>query len=112
MKIKCKDNTVVINNVEYDIVQHDNGKKLSEIKIPKGWRLLYPSEAMMLFERGIIKKGWIYVQNVSNKYKSKDYVSRFYFDKKEAWFDLTFVGKDGTYDPNLGVIFAKDEVQK
>jgi len=40
--------TIIINNVEYELKQHDNGKILSDIKIPKGWRLLLPSEAMML----------------------------------------------------------------
>ena len=46
--------TITIDKVKYELEVHDFNKKLSEIKIPKGWRLLYPSEAILLYERGIL----------------------------------------------------------
>ena len=42
--------TKIINHVEYELKSHDFNKTLAEIKIPKGWRLLKPLEAMMLWE--------------------------------------------------------------
>ena len=99
--------TIKINNVEYELEQHDNNKRLSDIKIPRGWRLLLPSEAMMLYERGLIDSSfWFFVEQTNKEYKGSGYVARFVVNSGDAW-----LGCDGypTYaDAVLGVIFARD----
>jgi hypothetical protein len=70
--------TIIINKVEYELEQHDNGKVLSEITIPKGWRLLLPSEAVMLYERGLINNSfWFFVQQTNKEEQEKGNVARF-----------------------------------
>ena len=99
--------TITINNVEYELEQHDNGKRLSEIKIPKGWRLLLPSEAMMLYERGLIDKSfWFYVQQINKEGEKKGNVARFCAVSDGA---VLVCGRDPSYtDASLGVLFCKD----
>ena len=99
--------TITINNVEYELEQHDNGKRLSEIKIPKGWRLLLPSEAMMLYERGLIDKSfWFYVQQINKEEEKKGNVARFYAGSD--WASLSCGGGPSGTVASLGVLFCKD----
>ena len=97
--------TKIIDNVEYELEQHDNGKKLSEIKIPKGWRLLKPNEAMKLWDLGLLRDNWIFVENTNKKLK-KEYVARFGADLDGAYLDCN-------WNPQfslswLGVLFCRD----
>ena len=99
--------TKIINNVEYELEQHDNGKNLSEIKIPKGWRLLLPSEAMMLYERGLINNNfWFFVKQTNKIEKKKGNVARFDADSSRAYFVCD--GSDSGRGASFGVIFARD----
>ena len=96
--------TIKINNVEYECETHDFNKMLSEIKIPKGWRLLKPSEAMMLWE---LKQftDWFFVKQVIKKFKGKS-VARFYADSDGAGLGCS---RDADYrDAGLGVRFCRD----
>jgi hypothetical protein len=51
-----KTKTKIIDNVEYELETHDFNKKLSDIKIPKGWRLWKPSECYKLYENEEYRK--------------------------------------------------------
>lgn len=99
--------TIIINNVEYELKQHDNNKLLSEITIPKGKRLLLPSEAMMLYERGLLNNTfWFYVEQTNKKEKANGAFSRFYTYSGRAnlFCDWNSTDRYG----ELGVLFAKD----
>ena len=103
--------TIIINNVEYELEQHDKGKMLSEIKIPKDKRLLLPSEAMMLYERGLIDSSfWFFVQQTNKKEKKEGNVARFSAD--DDWANLNCDRDPSDRVGNLGVIFAKDLLTK
>jgi len=102
--------TIIINEIEYELKQHENGKKLSEITIPKGWRLLLPSEAMMLYERGLIDNTfWFYVQQTNKIEKDKGNVARFIANSDGAYLNCNG-NPSGSYSL-LGVIFCR-EVKK
>jgi hypothetical protein len=96
--------TKIINNVEYELKTHDKGKILSQIKIPKGWRLLKPSEAMMLWELKPFED-WFFVEQIIKRCK----------DKYVAWFVAYSVrarlycdGFPSNSDASLGVRFCRD----
>ena len=102
-----KPKSVIIGNVEYELEQHDNGKKLSEIKIPKGKRLLLPSEAMILYERGLIDSSfWFFVEQTNEEEKKKGNVARFYAGSGGAGLGCS--GDSSVTGSVLGVIFAED----
>ena len=94
--------TKIINNVEYEIKSHHYNRTLAEIKIPKGWRLLKPSEALMLLELEQFDD-WFFVEQ---PIKESKYVAR--FGTVSDWAVL-----DCNWDPSgcyagLGVRLAKD----
>jgi len=97
--------TKIIDNVEYELEQHDNGKELSEIKIPKGWRLLKPFEAQRLWDLGLLRDNWIFVENTNKKLK-KDYVARFYAYSDRAYLNCDWYPQYS--NSRLGVIFCRD----
>jgi hypothetical protein len=99
--------TVIINNVEYELKQHDNDKKLSEIIIPKGWRLLLPSEAMMLYERGLIDSTfWFYVKQTNKAEAEQGNVARFGAGSGRAYLDC---GRNpSNANAALGVLLCRD----
>ncbi len=98
---------IIINKVEYELKQHDNNKKLSEIIIPKGWRLLLPSEAMMLYEKSLIDSSfWFYVKQTNKKEKLKGNVARFGADSDGAGLGCN--GDPSFTNSALGVIFCRD----
>ena len=99
--------TKIINGVEYQMETHDKRKMLSEIKIPKGWRLLKPSEAMMLWELKNFPD-WFFVEQVIKKYKGK-FVARFYANSDGAYLDCSRIPA-GTYS-SLGVRFCRDVIK-
>lgn len=103
----AKKETIIIDKVEYELEQHDNNKKLSEIIIPKGWRLLLPSEAMMLYERGLIDSNfWFYVKQTNKEEAKKGNVARFCSDSDGS---ILRCDRDpsGTYD-SLGILLCRD----
>ena len=102
--------TIIINKVEYELEQHDNGKILKDIKIPKGWRLLLPSEAMILYERGLIDNTfWFFVQQ-TNKEEKKGNVARFGAYSGGAIFSCGW-DPSGS-DASLGILLCKDLGEK
>jgi hypothetical protein len=99
--------TIIINRVEYELEQHDNDKTLSKIKIPKGWRLLLPSEAMMLYERGLINNTfWFFVQQTNEEEGEKGNVAGFGADSVRAFLDCD--RDPSNRNAGLGVIFCRD----
>jgi hypothetical protein len=94
--------TIIIDNVKYELVQHDNGKRLSEIKIKKGWRLLKPWEAQRLWDLGYLRDNWIFVDNPLDN----DSVAGFGADSGRACLNCS-VDTANRY-ASLGVIFCKD----
>jgi hypothetical protein len=99
--------TKIINNVEYELEQHDNGKCLKDIKIPKGWRLLFPSEAMMLYEKELIDSSfWFFVKQINQKEKRKGNVARFSAGSDGAYLDCG--GVPAVADASLGVLFCRE----
>jgi len=112
--MKCKNGgyeierkTIIINKVEYELKQHDNGKILSDIEIPKGWRLLLPSEAMILYERGLIDSSfWFFVQQTNKEEEKKGNVARFY--AVSGWAVLDCVRNPSGSGSSLGILLCKD----
>jgi len=98
--------TIIIDNIEYELEQHDDDKTLSEIEISKGWRLLKPWEAQRLWDLGYLRDNWFFVENTNKILKKKGYVARFYADSGRT--DLG-CGWDPTYRcSSLGVILCRD----
>jgi hypothetical protein len=98
--------TIVIDNVEYELEQHDNNKELSDIKIPKGWRLLKPCEAQRLWDLGYLRNNWFYVENTNLEEKKKGNVAGFIASSDGA--SLGCNGDPDSVSSSLGVVFAKD----
>ena len=99
--------TKIIDNVEYELETHDFNKKLSDIKIPKGWRLWKPSEAMMLWENEKTRKQfnltdcWFFIANPLKN----DYVARFHAGSD--WAYLVCSRNPDDSGSALGVRFAR-----
>jgi hypothetical protein len=87
--MKCKEcdtdlpeikTTLIIDNVEYETETHDFNKILSEINIPKGWRLWTAEECIKLFnsheKRLNLSDCWFFIKQPFNKFKGK-YVAGF-----------------------------------
>ena len=98
--------TLRIDNTEYELTQHDNGKRLDEIKIPKGYRLLKPWEAQRLWDLGFLRNNWIYVEQLNLEKKEEGHVAGFYAISDRAFLDCDRYPSNA--DSNLGVIFARD----
>lgn len=101
-----KQKTIIIENTEYELEQHDNNKLLSEIKIPKGWRLLKPWEAQRLWDLGYLRDGWIYVENTCEEKKKKGNVTR--FNANSDWAILNCSRIPSNRISEIGVVFARD----
>lgn len=101
-----KQKTIVIDNVEYEIVQHDNGKKLSNIKIPKDKRLLKLCEATRLWNLGYLGENWFFVENPNKEMKKEGKVARFI--TCSDYGELGSYGDSSNSEYDLGVVFAKD----
>jgi len=99
--------TITIGKIKFELTQHDNGKILSDIKIPKGWRLLLPSEAMMLYERGLIDDTfWFFVQQTNKEEEKKGNVARFDANSGSAYF---VCDRNPSYSyASLGILLCKD----
>lgn len=97
--------TIIIDKTEYELEQHDNNKKLSDIKIPKGWRLLKPWEAQRLWDLGYLRDNWFYVENTCKEEKDKGNVARFYVYSGRASF-ICYRSPSNT-GAALGVLFCR-----
>ena len=93
--------------IEVDFEQKFNGKKLKDIKIPKGWRLLKLKELeeVMNYIKENNLEIWSFFEQPIKMFKGK-YVAWFYMDWDGA--DLG-CDRDSDYSSsNLGVIFCRD----
>lgn len=93
--------------IEVEVEIHCRGKKLAEIKIPKGWRLLKPSEIWLLFENEKYRKQlrldntWEFVDNpIKNGWVAR-------FDADDDWADLYCGGGTDISYSSLGVRFCR-----
>jgi hypothetical protein len=112
---KMKYKTKIIDGIEYEIETHNFNRKLSDIKIPKGWRLWTAEECIKLHNslefRNMLnlEDCWFFIQQPFRFNFEKDYVARFGADS--GWANLSCVGyPTGTYS-SLGVRFCR-EVKK
>jgi len=94
--------TKIIKGVEYELETHDFNKILSEIKIPKGWRLLKPSEALMLLELEPFDD-WFFVEQ---PLKNTTTVARFYANSDRAVLNCNW--SPASHVTSLGVRFCRD----
>lgn len=105
--------TITIDNVEYETETHDFNKTLSEIKIPKGWRLWKASDFEKFtkedFEILNLKDSWFFIKQPFKFNKKKDYVAWFVAGSVGAV--LSCVGVPADRDAGLGVRFCR-EVKK
>lgn len=102
--------TIIIDNVEYELTQHDNGKYLKDIQIPKGWRLLKPWEAQRLWDVGYLRDNWFFVENTNKEEKSKGNVAGFDADSVRAVLICNRYPEDS--GSSLGVLLCKDLKEK
>lgn len=101
--------TIIIDEVKYECETHDFNKKLSEIKIPKGWRLWTAEECIKLHNSEYKKKlnlidCWFYIKQPFNI--NKEYVAR--FGASSGWAYLYCIGVPSYSYRALGVRFARD----
>jgi hypothetical protein len=112
-KEELNDKTIKIKelNLEVEVKIHEKGKLLSEIKIPKGWRLLNFNEIVWLFnskyrEKLNLQDTWEFIEQPFELNKKKGYVARFYADS--VWASLYCFGDPDVRSGSLGVRFCKD----
>ena len=95
--------------IEVETQIHDRGKKLSDIEIPKGWRLLKAEEIIFLFNNYEKKLNlsytWEFIEQPFNKFKDK-LVAWFLADSGRAY--LYCGGYPGGSSSSLGVRFCKE----
>ena len=96
--------TIIVDGCEFETTTHHLNKTLSEIEIPKGWRLLKPSEAMMLWEIEHFVS-WFFVEQTIKKNIGK-YVARFSADSD--WAILNCCRDPTDRNAGLGVRFCRD----
>ena len=96
--------------IEVETQIHDKGNKLSDIKIPKGWRLLKAQEVITLHNKYAKELNmldtWEFTEQPFELNKQKSYVARFIAFSDRAFL---FRGRDPEYSSSsLGVRFCKD----
>lgn len=96
-------------NIEVEIKIHDKNKSYSDIKIPKGWRLLRIDEMIFLYNNHKkelnLTDTWEFIEQPFKDYKNK-FASRFYAFPGDAYFDCD--GEPRYSYLLLGVRFCKD----
>ncbi len=98
-------------NIEVEIEIHDKNKLLSEIKVPKGWRLLTDKEITYLHNSKYKKQlnlneTWEFIKQPFKLNKKEGYVAGFVAGSD--WADLNCGWDPGGRDDSLGVRFCKD----
>lgn len=119
MKCKCCgaeipeiSKTVKVGNVEYETETHDFNKKLSDITIPKGWRLWRYDECVKLHNDKKLRKKlnieecWFFIKQPFKFNEEKGYVAR--FDANSDGALLYCGGNPEDSGSSLGVRFARD----
>lgn len=99
-----------INNTKYELEQHDNNKKLSEIKIKKGWRLLKPWEAQRLWDLGYLRDNWFFVENINKELKEIGRVAG--FDANSDRAGIVCYWAPDIHGDSLGVLLCKDLMEQ
>ncbi len=102
--------TIKINGYEYEAETHDFNKKLSDIKIPKGWELWTTEDCIKLHNNAKYRKElnledcWFYIKQpfIFNK---KNYNTRFITGSGGA--GLNCYGNPQGSLPELGVRFKR-----
>lgn len=104
--------TKIIDGIEYECETHDFGKKLSEIKIPKGWRLWTIEECAKLHnnkkwrEKLNLKDCWFFFEQPLKINDEGGYVA--WFGADSGWADLDCGRYPSVTDSSLGVRFCRD----
>jgi len=96
--------------IEVETEIHDKGKMLSEIEIPKGWRLLTIQEVIFLFNNYLRKLNMNntceFIEQQLNFNRKKNYIARFVADSGGAY--LFCDGGASCAGASLGVRFCRD----
>lgn len=107
-KIENPYKTLIVGGVEYETETHDFDKKLSDIKIPKEWRLWTIKECISLFnshEKELnLSDCWFFIKQPFNKWK--DNVAGFNAVSGRASFGCFWSPTDAY--SSLGVRFCRD----
>ena len=104
--------TKTINGIEYEIESHDFDKKLSDIKIPKGWRLWKAHECWLFYEDKKLRKEmnledcWFFVEQPRDNTSD---VAGFDAGSGRAYLDC-YWGPLDTYS-SLGVRFCRKKIK-
>ena len=120
-KMKCKlcgaeiitpTKTIKIKELKIEVETqiHDKGNKLSDIKIPKGWRLLKAQEVITLHNKYAKELNmlvtWEFIEQPFELNKQKSYVARFVAVSDGAYL---YCGRGPEFSgSSLGVRFCKD----
>ena len=106
---KSKVRTIIIDGIEYEKETHDFNKKLSDIQIPKGWRLWTSEECIKLhnlYRKELnIEDCWFFIKQPFEFNKRKDYVARFLANSDGALLNCD--GNPSSTYSNLGVRFCR-----
>ena len=102
--------TLIIEGIEYETETHDFNKKLSEIKILRGWRLWTAEECIKLHNSKYkyelnLKDCWFFIEQPFNLNKKNNYVAGFVAYSYRA--DLDCYWNPGGSDSSLGVRFCR-----
>jgi len=106
-------NTVIdkVLSIEVETVTHDKGKKLSDIIIPSGWRLLRFDEFVSLLNRKIIDIDSLdddfFIEQPFKENKNKGLVA-IVIRNWSSELNLCLDGEPSYAIPFLGVRFCKD----
>lgn len=98
--------------IEVETRAHDGGKKLSEIQIPKGWRLLRVNEVIALHNDKKLRKQlgmentWEFIEQPFEFNKEKGYVAR--WNAGSGWAGLSCSCDVQDSDPGLRVRFCRE----
>jgi hypothetical protein len=102
--------TIIIDGIKYETEDHDFNKKLSDIKIPEGWRLWTAEECIKLKNwndkndnKLNLINCWFYIKQPFNL--NKDLVARFCADSDGAYLYCDRDPSDS--DSDLGVRFCR-----
>ena len=103
--------TIIIDGIEYETEDHDFNKKLSDIKIPEGWRLWTAEECIKLKNwndknknKLNLKDCWFFIKQPFDF--NKDLVARFIAGS--GWVGLNCYRNSSNSNSDLGVRFCRD----
>lgn len=104
--------TLLINGIEYETETHDFNKELSNIPIPKGWRLWKASDfenfSLVDWDKLNLKDSWFFIE-YPFAFNPNNYVARFYADSGRAF--LGCGGNPSFTVAGLGVRFCRKKIK-